>query len=126
MAHTDLAKYYGCPESAISFSNNESPDLIAPDGAGYEVKRLNGRSISVDARQWNSLLALEECYIIVYTQDNKPHAVIPMCELPFGTQQWHDIRIAMTDMGKGVETWAEYITRVSGYKPARRAYSSRF
>jgi len=105
-----LLKQY---ESVI-FRHNDSPDFIAPDGKGYEVKPFKGYTINLQATQWEKLIQSDKCFIIIFNENPEPLEIIPVKELK-PPQKWGRYQInVIPDALAKYKLHLEILAQVSG------------
>ena len=66
------------PKQTITFQHSTSPDFLTQDGKGYEVKRFLGYKIHLNQSQWENLVTLEDCWILVFNENVEPLEIIPL------------------------------------------------
>jgi hypothetical protein len=80
----------GIPKESIFFQRNKSPDFIIIDrNEGYEAKRLYGKKILIDPKQFNVMKQqMIPITILVFSDEqNEPIAKVPFKEINQGTEK---------------------------------------
>jgi len=97
----------GIPKDAIVFQRNKSPDFIFTDrNVGYEIKRLYGKKILIDPRQFELMKQQKRTItILVFSdQQDKPVATIPLREINEETARYADMLIQWYSYNVGATT----------------------
>ena len=110
----------------ITFRHSTSPDFMTAGGVGYEIKKFIGYKIQLASTQWQNLLLVEDCYIVIFNDNPEPLAIIPIkgkvppfqyghftinvLPDPLASYKRHlDILAQVSGRGlNGKEFWAEY------------------
>jgi len=84
--------------SDLVFQQRRSPDFLAPDGTGYEVKKVRNGTILFTDAQWMSLQKHSRVKVVVFNDGSEPLDIVDFAELPTPPSYWKNYRLILVNL----------------------------
>jgi len=84
--------------SDLTFQSRKSPDFLAPDGVGYEVKKVRNGTIVFTDVQWLSLQNHPDVKVVIFDGGDEPLDVVNFGMLSTPPSHWKNYRLVLVDL----------------------------